>query len=251
MTGGKWIVQMFALLLLMVSAHTSLAGVMAGKTRVIFHQQREQALMLVNTNPYPVIVQSWIDDGRGSPDYAAAPFIVTPAIFRLEPKQIQGIRLIYTAHPLPADRESVFWLNLYEVPPQSKQANPSAKLTMTMNTQLKVFYRPDSLAKGVAQVNPAHFTMGKDAHGRYIEYDNTTPYHISFTTLALSTKSATVAVIPQPDMMAYPFNKKRYYLPATTKDNDYQTLLWRYLSDNGAEQEGNRSLTSQDLINVH
>ena len=242
---------MIVMLLLLSSAQTSIAGVMAGKTRVIFQQQREQALMLVNTNPYPVIVQSWVDDGRGTPDYAAEPFIVTPAIFRLEPKQIQGIRIIYTAHPLPADRESVFWLNLYEVPPQSKQNNSAAKLTMTMNTQLKVFYRPDSLAEGDAQVNPAHFTVGKDAHGRYIEYDNTTPYHISFTTLALSTKNATLAVIPQLDMMTYPFNKKRYYFPVTTKDDDYQTLLWRYLSDNGAEQEGNRSLTSQDFINFH
>ena len=100
-------------LLLMTLAAPAAAGVMAASTRVVYPAgEREKSLMLVNTNNYPVIVQSWVDDGTGNPDTANAPFVVIPSVFRLAPKAVQGIRLLFSQTPLPKDRESVFWLNL-------------------------------------------------------------------------------------------------------------------------------------------
>ena len=41
------------------------AGVMASRTRVIYEQgQTERSLMLANINPYPVVVQTWVNDGE-------------------------------------------------------------------------------------------------------------------------------------------------------------------------------------------
>ncbi|CAK9885710.1 MAG: putative fimbrial chaperone LpfB [Candidatus Erwinia impunctatus] len=84
------------------------AGIIAAGTRMIYLEgENERSLMLANTNRYPVIVQSWIDDGSGNPDYKGAPFVVLPPVFRLEPGEIKGIRIIYNQQPLPDDRESV------------------------------------------------------------------------------------------------------------------------------------------------
>lgn len=125
------------------------AGIMPSSTRIIYQEgTTEQSLMLANTNPYPVMVQTWVDNGEidGTPEKANAPYIALPAVFRMQPNTMQGLRIIYNQHPLPTDRESVFWLNLYEVPPtKSAQSASSPKVKMTMNTQMKIFYRPKSL----------------------------------------------------------------------------------------------------------
>ncbi|WP_285803371.1 fimbria/pilus periplasmic chaperone, partial [Escherichia coli] len=41
---------------------------MPSQSRVIFNaSDRMQSLMLVNTNSYPVVVQTWADNGEGDP----------------------------------------------------------------------------------------------------------------------------------------------------------------------------------------
>lgn len=52
------------LLLWMLVSWPCAAGIIASATRVIFHEgEAQQSLMLVNTNPWPVVVQTWVDDG--------------------------------------------------------------------------------------------------------------------------------------------------------------------------------------------
>ncbi|NBF06708.1 fimbria/pilus periplasmic chaperone, partial [Pseudomonas sp. Fl5BN2] len=99
----------------------ALAGVTAEKTRVVFAANTtETSLQVMNQNPYPVVVQTWVDDGEpgSTPDTTQAPILPLPAIFRMEPGEQRNLRLIYTGEALPKDRESLFWLNLYEIPPR-------------------------------------------------------------------------------------------------------------------------------------
>ncbi len=65
------------------------------------------------------MVQTWVDNGDANPAPGSvnAPFVSVPPLFSLAPQRMQGIRLIYNQSPLPKDRESVFWLNVYEIPP--------------------------------------------------------------------------------------------------------------------------------------
>ncbi len=60
----------------------SYAGIMPSQSRIVYHQlDRDQAIMLANTNDYPVIVQTWIDKGEGSPDspiYHLSVFLLLP-----------------------------------------------------------------------------------------------------------------------------------------------------------------------------
>ncbi|HEX7991187.1 MAG TPA: fimbria/pilus periplasmic chaperone, partial [Stenotrophomonas sp.] len=49
---------------LLLACGNAMAGVTAERTRVIFPQgQREVSLVLANQNDYPVMVQTWVDDG--------------------------------------------------------------------------------------------------------------------------------------------------------------------------------------------
>lgn len=112
--------RLFLISLLTLWSFTASAGIIASTTRVVFREgQTQQSLMVVNTNPWPIIVQTWVDEGDITvmPGHVKTPFVVVPALFRLQPKAMQGLRLIYNQASLPADRESVFWLNLYEIPP--------------------------------------------------------------------------------------------------------------------------------------
>ncbi|MCP1576964.1 P pilus assembly chaperone PapD [Herbaspirillum rubrisubalbicans] len=128
------------------------AGVMPERTRLVLSQgSADISLRLANTNAYPVLVQSWVDRGEGNlaPDTVLSSMFVMPAVLRLQPHDISQIRVLYTGDSLPADRESVFWLNLYEIPLlRPDQPQEAARLLLGLNTQIKVFYRTRIVAAG-------------------------------------------------------------------------------------------------------
>lgn len=121
------------------------SGVMPSQSRVIFNaSDRIQSLMLVNTNSYPVVVQTWADNGEGDPDVKNIPFIILPPVFRLETGDVGGIRIVKNETSLAQDRESLFWLNIYEMPPDTRM-NKENSVLVTMNTQIKIIYRPEQV----------------------------------------------------------------------------------------------------------
>lgn len=137
--------RLFFLILILAASLSAEAGVMPSKTRIIYNSSdKVKSLMLANTNSYPVIVQSWIDDGSGNPDVKNIPFVSIPPVFRLDPEDVKGVRVMYNHVSLPKDRETLYWFNIYEVPPDGEHAQPN-RLLMTMNTQIKIIYRPESI----------------------------------------------------------------------------------------------------------
>ncbi len=81
----------------------------------------------------PSLTQVWVDDGRvqNQPEKDAAPFIVLPPIVRIEPGKGQSWRLVFNGSRLPQDRESLFWFNLLDIPPEPKMA----RLTITCSSR--------------------------------------------------------------------------------------------------------------------
>lgn len=212
------------------------AGLIASGTRVIYTEgTRETSLMLANTNSWPVIVQSWVDDGSGNPAYAGTPFIVLPAVFRLQPEGIQGLRIVYNQSPLPRDRESVFWINLYEIPPVSKNMPEQSRLQLAMNTQLKIFYRPNGLSP--APENAASrlkFRAVQEGDRWYVECDNPTPWYISFTDIIVRDGKTERHVEREMDMMTAPFSQRRYALPGNAPVTSASHIQFYYVDDRGA-----------------
>ncbi|MDZ5604554.1 molecular chaperone [Pseudomonas sp. RP23018S] len=183
------------------------AGVTAERTRVIFHQgEREASLALVNQNSYPVIVQTWVDDGApdSTPDTAQAPLMPLPPVLRLNAGQQRSLRLLYTGQTLPTDRESLYWLNIYEIPPQADTdlAEDQARLTVTLRTQMKVIYRPASLNNDAEQA-PRRLRFARQTDG--VQVVNPTPYFITLSGARLRDGNA---LSPLPGELLPPFSTR-------------------------------------------
>jgi len=216
------------------------AGVTAERTRVIFDDgKREASLALVNQNSYPVIVQTWIDDGDldAVPQTAQAPIMPLPPVFRLNPGQQRSLRLLYTGQTLPKDRESLYWLNLYEIPPQSNEplAEGQSRLTVTLRTQMKVIYRPHALAKD-AEEAPRKLLFRRT--GNALQVENPTAY---FITLAGAEVRQGSVGSPLPADLLPPFSQRTLSptqpLPASAGEVRY---LW--IDDGGNSQQGTAPL---------
>ena len=63
-----------------------------------------------NPGSYPILAQSWLDDGRPdlSPEVMVVPFIVSPALTRVEPDGSALLRVFHAKRPLPTDRSRCF-----------------------------------------------------------------------------------------------------------------------------------------------
>ena len=98
------------------------AGVVVNGTRVVYPaDKREVTVSIRNAGETPSLVQAWLDAGdpHSKPGEAKVPFVLTPPLFRLDPTKVQSLRLVYTHDALPVDRESLFWLNVLDVPPRA------------------------------------------------------------------------------------------------------------------------------------
>ncbi len=96
----------------------------------------------------PSLTQVWVDDGRvqNQPEKDAAPFIVLPPIVRIEPGKGQSWRLVFNGSRLPQDRESLFWFNLLDIPPEPKNGKTDNYLQLAIRSRIKLFYRPAGVA---------------------------------------------------------------------------------------------------------
>lgn len=209
------------------------AGVTAERTRIIFRQsQREASLTLVNLNAYPVITQVWVDDGLldREPDTVQAPFIVLPPIFRLDSQGQRSLRLLYTGIPLPRDRESLYWLNIYEIPPQPKEWDQVEALSMmavTMRIQMKLFYRPQGLEPS-ADTAAQHLVFGLEAG--HLRLNNPTPYYITLAALDLLLGESHWSLSP---MLLPPFSTQWKKLPDTFPQAQNGAVRFTWIDDEG------------------
>lgn len=136
------------LLLLSVLFHISAHASVAMETRVIFSaQEKEATVRLTNVGKQPALVQAWLDRGDEHEEISAIdlPFVLTPAIFRMEPSGVQALRIIHTGEALPLDKESLYWLNVLDVPPKPKVEEGQGSLQLAIRTRIKVMYRPHGL----------------------------------------------------------------------------------------------------------
>ena len=219
-----------------LSTQTTLAGIVTAKTRVIFQApQREYNLMLANSNDYPILLQTWVDHGTGDPEVSELPYLILPPLVQMQSMAKQNLRIIYNAMPLPSDRESVHWLNLYEVPATKASQQADILVSLAMNTQLKIFYRPAQLQPLSIEDRVAglSFELLQQDQQWFIQTQNSSPYHVSLINLRLSHAEQQVEAVAQPDMMSYPSSRKRYLLEHALVPNTHYQLKIELLDDQG------------------
>lgn len=153
-------------------------------TRIIYSAgEKEVSVKMNNNGSVPVLVQSWIDDGdrNSTPETAKAPFFITPPVNRVNSGRGQVLRIRYTGDALPTDKESVFYLNVLEVPPKAKNPDGKNLLNMAFRSRLKLFFRPTGLS-GNALDAPQQVSWSREGHR--VVARNPTPFHINVALLA-------------------------------------------------------------------
>lgn len=194
---------LLAFCLVLSNAHASV--VIAGTRVVFFAAAGETTVRLNNDGSQPALVEAWIDDGNpaSTPDTAKVPFLITPPLFRMDAGKGQSLRIVYTNQSLPKDRESLFWLNVLEIPPRpaAKPGEEQNTLQFAVRSRLKLFFRPPHLAGDpLGAARQVTWTVAADGAGYALVAHNPTPYHITFSQLSLSVDH--VAYAPGNGMVA-------------------------------------------------
>ncbi|QFS40579.1 Pili and flagellar-assembly chaperone, PapD N-terminal domai [Burkholderia cepacia] len=170
------------------------AGISLSGTRVVYTAKSKEASILVkNQAKDDVMIQSWLE----APNDARSdlPFAITPSLSRLGGNKQQMLRIFYSGEGLATDRESVFWLNVQEIPQKPKDDN---SLQIAVRQRIKLFYRPSDLT-GKPEDAPGQLKWhwaGNDGKPG-MEVVNDTPYFVSIVRASLHIGSNAYTVAPE------------------------------------------------------
>jgi P pilus assembly chaperone PapD len=237
----------------LVVATPSTASVVIAGTRIVYPQrEREVTVRLTNDGKTPALVQAWIDDGdeKADPATIKVPFTLTPPMFRVDPTRGQSLRLIYTQEPLPTTKESVFWLNVLEVPPRPKNATDVNMVQIAFRTRIKLFFRPTTLA-GKPDEAPAklQWSLGSNATGKVLHVSNPTPFHVSFSAAAVTTVGTTYenhdgGMIDPGASLDISVTRADKPTPLTGNQTNAQPVHFSWINDYGADVPAQAPLAS-------
>ncbi|MGO4550355.1 molecular chaperone [Lysobacter sp. 2RAF19] len=156
------------------------AGVVLDNTRVVFPgDARDVTVRLSNRHAHPVLVEAWVE----SPISAAQiPFAPDPPLFRIDPGKGQTLRLHRLPGALAPDRETLFWLNVLDVPPDPPAEADASTMKIALRTRVKLLHRPSDLPGSPGRAPAAlQWRVLDDAR---LEIDNPTPYHVTIARIA-------------------------------------------------------------------
>lgn len=177
------------------------AGVKIMGTRFIYPaDEREIVVRLSNTSTGPALVQSWLDEGDPStqPGAEKLPFVVLPPLVRVEANKGQALRVARIGNVPAQDRESVFWLNVLEVPPRAEGTRDRNVMQLAFRSRLKLFYRPAGLPGNPTE---AAKTLSWSATPSGVRVRNNSAYHVSFGQISIQTGGKQYKV-EEPGMIA-------------------------------------------------
>ncbi|HBD7022666.1 TPA: molecular chaperone [Citrobacter koseri] len=180
-------------LTLIAFSFSSLANVIISNTRVIYpEEQKETTVQLINRGNSPALIQTWIDEGNpdSTPETAQVPFLLTPPVVKVEGGSGQQLRIRYTgsANALPQDRESVYYLNVLDIPPKQENLDGKNTMQIAIKSRIKLFYRPTELTIPASDL---HKYLSFTAQGNQLVATNRAPYFASIATMSSRGKSLT------------------------------------------------------------
>ncbi|VXC36225.1 putative periplasmic pilus exported chaperone [Pseudomonas sp. 8O] len=183
------ITGLLAVMTVAVVAPQAQAAIALDRTRVVYpSSEKSVSLTVRNQNPeLPYLAQGWLENEDGVKLDNKGPFAVLPPVQRVEPDSQTQVKIqaLPGASLLPQDRESLFYFNLREIPPQSDKPNV---LQIALQTRIKMFYRPAALAEEAARQEaiPYQEKITLEKTGDSYTVINPTPYYV--TLVGASTK---------------------------------------------------------------
>jgi fimbrial chaperone protein len=180
-----------------------------------------------NKNPQlPFIVQSWIENESGQK--VTSPFMVLPPLQRIEPNESSVLRIVKLPElALPTDRESVFYLNIREIPPKSQAVN---SMQIALQSKIKLFYRPAAVKRERGEDLALGLNLKIDPAAKQLIVDNPTPFHITVVGLLAGPEKTRM---PIDTVMIAPRGNARFALSNTS----FNTLRVSNMNDFGGQSD--------------
>jgi len=207
-------------------------------TRVIYPEgAKEVSVRIENAGDAPSLVQAWVDEYgvKGNPTTAKAPFMLLPPVVRVDAGKQQVLRIRFTGVDLPQDRESVYSLNVLDVPSRGEAAIESGSmLNIAVRNRVKLFYRPQTLSK----INPTtafeslHWNIARSGNTWVLRARNDSPFHISTVaaTVVAGGRSIEVADIS----MIAPKSSKEFSLASAPGQHQGAQVKFKFISEYGS-----------------
>ena len=164
------------------SSATAWAGFSTNLTRVIYNENEKRAAISVNSSKDSnyFLVQSWVETQASE----RAEFMVTPPIIKLAPGTQNTLNIKYLGEPLPADRESLFYLNIKAIP--AKNTAIDNQVVIANKSILKLIYRPKGLRFDNAVNSPQQLKFVRE--NGHLVITNPTAFYINFSVFSINGK---------------------------------------------------------------
>lgn len=215
------LITLFTLALIASSTAANAEGIQLGRTRVIYDANKKEAsLPLINSEKeLPWLIQSWV---MNADNKTRAPFIITPPLFRLDPKSEQTLRIMKSENITQTNVESLYYLIVRMIPASDRQNQQSNVLNIIYKTQIKLFYRPKGL-EGSAEdaCKNLHFSQS----GKQLTIENTSHFYTVFSSLTLGSSKVQADMVAPQSSVTLPLNA-----PIATS-----SASWHCINDYGGE----------------
>ncbi|QEM80328.1 fimbria/pilus periplasmic chaperone [Halomonas binhaiensis] len=221
------------------------AAIQVQGTRFIYPAgEREITVNLNNTGNQPSLVQTWLDSGNpdSQPGAESLPFAILPPVTRVEARQGQALRIAYVGAGLPQDRESVFWLNVLDIPPEASNQKGQNILQFAFRSRFKLFFRPDGLQGRPEDAAKAVSWSLVPASGGYaLKATNSSAYYVNFSRVELNTGGQRYIADAAQGMVA-PGASQNFVLKGMTTAAARGSVEAQWINDFGASQSQDYSL---------
>lgn len=235
------ITKIFGLIILLISCllpAMAFSSVTMIGNRIIYPSDNTSVnVEFRNKDIIPYAVQTWLDDGdtESTPATGKAPFIASPALFRISANSGQVLRIAFNgARHLPQDRESIFYFNFLQIPPINagdEGDQKKNKMLIMLKNRVKVFYRPTAIASGSKSLfENISVTPFKANGGTTINIENNSPFYASLINVKIKQENQ---VYKQKADMIAPFSKGSVVFKKL-QDLKNATVIVDYLNDQGA-----------------
>ncbi|ECG5862917.1 fimbria/pilus periplasmic chaperone [Salmonella enterica] len=176
MLKSRTVISAIVLSLTVVWSQGSLATINADRTRIIMNSSEKTIAVTLNNDDKntPYLAQSWVTDADGGKTNA---LLALPPLQRIDGGQKGQVRITQVSAitaRLAQDRETLFWFNVRGIPPKADGDNI---LQMAMQSRLKLFYRPQAIARSSGDQPERKLVV--ERRGETLALQNPTPYYIT------------------------------------------------------------------------
>ncbi|PSV27801.1 fimbria/pilus periplasmic chaperone [Photobacterium sp. GB-56] len=169
-------------LFILFYSSNSFAALQLNATRYIVNEgDKSVEIKIENIADKTYAAQIWIENENKKDKNVN--FIPMPNFFKFNKGETQVVRLLNTHKSSSLNNESLYWLNLQEIPPVDK--SKKSRITLALKTRVKLIYRPKVLLGKRANAEKLLSIVKSNGN---IKITNPTPFYLAVVNVKFNGK---------------------------------------------------------------